>query len=74
MFVMRLSNQVIRIVTSRVGAMLMPASPPTSRSGPRFSFAVVSTVPTRNCRYSSLSVGARKPAPMSPHALILSVI
>ena len=24
-------------------------------------------MPTRNCRYSSLSVGARKPQPRSPH-------
>ncbi|PYQ98727.1 MAG: hypothetical protein DMF94_33120 [Acidobacteria bacterium] len=72
--VTRLSNQVVRIVRSRAGARLMPASPPTSRSGPRFSLASVSTVPTRNWRYSSLSVGARKPAPTSPHTLILPVI
>ena len=46
-----------------------PSSPPTSRSGPRFALASVSTVPTRNWRYNSLSVGrAEAGAEAAPHA------
>ena len=57
----------------RVAATLTPISPPFSRSGPRLSLASVSTVPTRNCRYSSFSVGARKPQLTSPQAVTRSV-
>ncbi len=69
---MRSSNQVVRHVNPSIGSTFRPISPPTSRSGPSVLLGSVTTVPTRNCRYSSLSVGARNPHPRSPHTLTRS--
>src|SRR5688572_8844935 len=44
----------------RAPAQRRPPSKPVAFSAPRASLARVSTLPTRNARYSSLSVGARK--------------
>src|SRR6185436_9908150 len=54
------------------GMKLTPASPPISRSGDRFSFGRVVTAPTENWRYSSVSVGARKPELAAPQTLTRS--
>ncbi len=67
--VMLSSNQVARIVTLRAAAIVTPRSRLFIVSGPSWALAVVSVVPTRNCRYNSFSVGARNPPPMSPHTL-----
>ena len=67
---MRLSNQVARHVRLRdrldADAQLRRRPAARARAG---CWPASSTVPTRNWRYSSLSVGARKPQPRSPHTL-----
>src|SRR6266536_3272079 len=68
-FVMWLLNHVRRHDAFFTGATLMPTSPPTRRSGARFSFGRVVTAPTENCRYNSVSVGARKPELTAPQTL-----
>src|SRR5688572_19983317 len=62
-FSIRLSNQVPRTVRLGTGSTFTPTSPPTRRSGPSSALASVNVWPTLNWRYSSLSVGARKPQP-----------
>ena len=63
------SSVVMEKKVARTGPLRMPTSYAVSRSGPRFSLANVRTLPTRKARYSSLSVGARKPELIAPHTL-----
>ena len=48
-------------VDQSIGASVAPASYPRSRSGRSAALAAVASAPTRNGRYSSLSVGNRQP-------------
>src|ERR1700722_6403086 len=49
-----------RVSRSPQERILAPASPPVRVSAVRAGLALVTTLPTRKFRYSSLSVGARK--------------
>ena len=58
-----LSNHAVRISGDRCGTRRIPASMLRSRSARGARWPASSRVPTRNWRYSSFRVGARKPQP-----------
>ena len=58
--IVSVQKPVTRIRARGQSAAEMPVSAPVNRSAVNFSFACVSVSPTRNERYNSFKVGARK--------------
>ena len=65
-FFTRLSNQVVRIVRLRYGLDVHADFAADQPLGSELLVGQRQVAPTRNWRYSSLSVGARKPQPILP--------
>ena len=69
----RLSNQVMRAVRFLGRRDVQAEFTAHQALGPELAFGRVVMAPTENWRYSSVSVGARKPELTAPHTVTRSV-